>query len=410
MVGRSLEAAEILADQGVDVSVLDPRTLSPLDDAPILEDVARTGRALLVQEAPGHVGYTAEIAARITESPTLYRLLAPIRRLSGLNAPIPYAPQLESASVPQVPDIVEPPSPRGVRNTPPIPRWPRCARAWAQSIGSLTRPVAIRMPKMSMTMTEGEVSSWSVKVGDEITDGDTLRGDDRQGRHGRRVRGRGQGHPPERHGGATPSRSAASSVTWRVPRKRVSATSAIYWADRRVLDDRGSAPMPGHRPSGRVLPADVLVHPDQRLPLREDLSRLAHQPARQVVEHERQGMVPGLVEHAAGLAREPVLEVADVVRHQHVRPRPERLAAYRAGGRREDVAEVRDVVQPFRLARQALEGDLVTLHKTERSRPEPRELRLSCLVTGPNDPEIRADQVLLCTTLERGTRSRSRRA
>ena len=85
MVSRSLEAAEILADQGVDVSVLDPRTLSPLDDAPILEDVARTGRALLVQEAPGHVGYTAEIAARITESPTLYRLLAPIRRLSGLE-------------------------------------------------------------------------------------------------------------------------------------------------------------------------------------------------------------------------------------------------------------------------------------------------------------------------------------
>ncbi|HEY5421253.1 MAG TPA: transketolase C-terminal domain-containing protein, partial [Marmoricola sp.] len=107
MVSRSLEAAGVLADQGVDVSVLDPRTLSPLDDAPILEDVARTGRALLVQEAPGHVGFTAEIAARITESPTLYRLLAPIRRLSGLNAPIPYAPQLETASVPQVPDIVD---------------------------------------------------------------------------------------------------------------------------------------------------------------------------------------------------------------------------------------------------------------------------------------------------------------
>src|SRR6187401_3559274 len=92
MVSRSLEAADILADEGIDVSVIDPRTLTPLDDAPILEDVARTGRALLVQEAPGHVGFTAEIAARITESPTLYRLLAPIRRLSGLNAPIPYAP------------------------------------------------------------------------------------------------------------------------------------------------------------------------------------------------------------------------------------------------------------------------------------------------------------------------------
>ena len=107
MVSRALEAAETLAAEGVDASVLDPRTLSPLDDAPILEDVSRTGRALLVQEAPGHAGFTAEIAARITESPAIYRLLAPIKRLSGLDVPIPYAPQLESACVPQVPDIAE---------------------------------------------------------------------------------------------------------------------------------------------------------------------------------------------------------------------------------------------------------------------------------------------------------------
>ncbi len=107
MVSRALEAAETLAQEGLDCSVLDPRTLSPLDADPILADVSRTGRALLVQEAPGHVGYTAEIAARISESPTLYRLLAPIKRLSGLDVPIPYAPQLESACVPQVPDLVD---------------------------------------------------------------------------------------------------------------------------------------------------------------------------------------------------------------------------------------------------------------------------------------------------------------
>ncbi|GAA1916663.1 alpha-ketoacid dehydrogenase subunit beta [Nocardioides lentus] len=107
MVSRALEAAETLAADGIEVSVVDPRSLSPLDDAPILDDVSRTGRALLVQEAPGHVGFTAEIAARITESPAIYRLLAPIKRLSGLNAPIPYAPQLEKASVPQVDGIVE---------------------------------------------------------------------------------------------------------------------------------------------------------------------------------------------------------------------------------------------------------------------------------------------------------------
>ena len=107
MVSRALAAAETLTREGVDISVIDPRSLTPLDDAPIHEDVSRTGRALLVQEAPGHVGFTAELAARIAESPTVYRLLAPVKRLSGLDAPIPYAPQLEKASVPQVDDIVE---------------------------------------------------------------------------------------------------------------------------------------------------------------------------------------------------------------------------------------------------------------------------------------------------------------
>ncbi|QNN53863.1 alpha-ketoacid dehydrogenase subunit beta [Nocardioides mesophilus] len=107
MVSRSLEAAEQLAADGIDVSVIDPRTLSPLDDAPILEDISRTGRALLVQEAPGHVGFMAEVASRVVESSAVYRLLAPVRRLSGLDIPIPYAPQLESAAVPQVDAIID---------------------------------------------------------------------------------------------------------------------------------------------------------------------------------------------------------------------------------------------------------------------------------------------------------------
>jgi pyruvate/2-oxoglutarate/acetoin dehydrogenase E1 component len=107
MVSRCLDAADTLAAEGIDVSVIDPRTLTPLDVQPILDDVSRTGRALLVQEAPGHVGYMAEIASRIVESPAIFRLLAPIRRLSGLDAPIPYAPQLETASVPQVDSILE---------------------------------------------------------------------------------------------------------------------------------------------------------------------------------------------------------------------------------------------------------------------------------------------------------------
>ena len=98
MVGRSLEAAEVLADRGHRRHRASTRApSSPLDDAPILEAVARTGRALLVQEAPGHGGFTARDRRPDRRSrPPLYRLLAPIRRLSGLDAPIPYAPQLET--------------------------------------------------------------------------------------------------------------------------------------------------------------------------------------------------------------------------------------------------------------------------------------------------------------------------
>ncbi|MPY57630.1 alpha-ketoacid dehydrogenase subunit beta [Streptomyces spongiae] len=106
MVSRAEEAARQLAEDGITATVVDPRTLVPLDDATIISEVAATGRALLVQEAPRTCGYMAEIAALIADSDAFGRLRAPIRRLSGLDVPIPYAPQLERAAVPQVPDIV----------------------------------------------------------------------------------------------------------------------------------------------------------------------------------------------------------------------------------------------------------------------------------------------------------------
>jgi pyruvate dehydrogenase E1 component beta subunit len=106
MVGKSLAAAEELAAEGVEVTVVDPRTIKPLDEATILAEVATTGKALLVQEGARTGGFVAEIAARIAESDTFHSLKAPIVRLCGLDAPIAYAPELEKASVPQVPDIV----------------------------------------------------------------------------------------------------------------------------------------------------------------------------------------------------------------------------------------------------------------------------------------------------------------
>jgi pyruvate/2-oxoglutarate/acetoin dehydrogenase E1 component len=106
MVGRSLAAAAELAAEGIEVTVVDPRTITPLDEATILAEVAATGKALLVQESVRTGGFVAEIAARIAESDTFHALRAPIVRLCGLDVPMPYAPELEKAAVPQVPDIV----------------------------------------------------------------------------------------------------------------------------------------------------------------------------------------------------------------------------------------------------------------------------------------------------------------
>jgi len=106
MVGKSLAAAEELAGEGIDVTVVDPRTITPLDEATILSEVTATGKALLVQEAPRTAGFAAEIAARIAESDTFHTLKAPLVRLCGLDVPMAYGPELEKASVPQIPDIV----------------------------------------------------------------------------------------------------------------------------------------------------------------------------------------------------------------------------------------------------------------------------------------------------------------
>ncbi|MQA10617.1 MAG: alpha-ketoacid dehydrogenase subunit beta [Pseudonocardiaceae bacterium] len=106
MVSRALEAADQLAADGISATVVDPRTLKPLDSGSIVDAVVATGRALLVQEAPRSGGFMAEVAALIGDSPAFGYLRAPIRRLCGLDVPIPYAPQLERAAVPQVPDIV----------------------------------------------------------------------------------------------------------------------------------------------------------------------------------------------------------------------------------------------------------------------------------------------------------------
>jgi pyruvate dehydrogenase E1 component beta subunit len=101
---KSLEAAEILATEGVEVEVIDLRTLRPLDTDAILESVGRTRRALVVDEGWRSGGISAEISARITER-AFYELDAPVSRLCTAEVPIPYAKHLEDAALPQVETI-----------------------------------------------------------------------------------------------------------------------------------------------------------------------------------------------------------------------------------------------------------------------------------------------------------------
>lgn len=107
MVPRALEAATQLAQEGIELEVIDPRTLTPLDDAPLIESVKKTGRALVVHEAHKTGGFGGEVVSRIVESEAFDYLETPVRRLAGLDIPIPYNRTLEMNTVPQVNNIVE---------------------------------------------------------------------------------------------------------------------------------------------------------------------------------------------------------------------------------------------------------------------------------------------------------------
>jgi len=106
MVPKSLEAAEQLAGTGVEVEVIDPRTLAPLDVDTILESLHKTGRLLVVDETYAPCGIGAEIAAQVMER-GFDDLDAPVRRLNGLHAPVPYSPPLEAAMLPNPQTIAQ---------------------------------------------------------------------------------------------------------------------------------------------------------------------------------------------------------------------------------------------------------------------------------------------------------------
>jgi len=105
MVHRALEAAARLAAEGIDVEVIDPRTLNPLDEESILASVRKTQRLVIAYEAYERGGVGAEIAALVANKALDY-LDAPIERVASLNTPMPFSPKLENYVVPTEEKII----------------------------------------------------------------------------------------------------------------------------------------------------------------------------------------------------------------------------------------------------------------------------------------------------------------
>ena len=103
-VKETLEAADKLAGDGISAEVIDVATLRPLDFATIAESVGRTGRCVIVHEAPRTAGFGAEIAARLAEE-SMFDLVAPVERVTGYDTHIPLF-RLEMKYLPSVEKIV----------------------------------------------------------------------------------------------------------------------------------------------------------------------------------------------------------------------------------------------------------------------------------------------------------------
>jgi pyruvate dehydrogenase E1 component beta subunit len=106
MLHRAMKAAAVLAEEGIDAEVIDPRTLVPLDRQTIISSVEKTGRIVIVSEDVLTCGVASEISAVVAEN-ALFYLDAPVKRVSVPDTPIPFAPVMEQAVIPQEDRIIE---------------------------------------------------------------------------------------------------------------------------------------------------------------------------------------------------------------------------------------------------------------------------------------------------------------
>ena len=143
MIKEALEAADQLAAENIEAEVIDVATLKPLDSATILASVDRTGRLVIVHEAPMTCGYGAEIAARVAGG-AITSLLAPIERVTGYDTMMPY-PRTEAHYMPSVGA-----HPRG------------CAPHDGLHMSTFA------LPDLGEGLQEAEIVSWHVTEGDHV--------------------------------------------------------------------------------------------------------------------------------------------------------------------------------------------------------------------------------------------------
>lgn len=160
-VVRALRVAEQLADEhDVSVEVVDLRTLRPLDFDTVAESVAKTTRALCVEEGWSTYGITAELAARIQDA-CFDWLDAPLGRVGAAEVPMPYAKNLEQAALPGEGKIRgrRPPRPRSVRFHDPGGHEPRAARARSRAGPAPSTPPIATVFGLTTSVSDSSPSS-----------------------------------------------------------------------------------------------------------------------------------------------------------------------------------------------------------------------------------------------------------
>jgi pyruvate dehydrogenase E1 component beta subunit len=184
MLALALRAADELAVEGIEVEVVDPRTLVPLDLEAIVASVKRTNRLLICHEATERGGWAGEVAMQVMQEAFDF-LDAPISRVCGANVPVPYSGSLEPEVIPSQDDIasavrrlVEGATPAAAGEDDFRPATgapaPHKRAALSRGQGSAAGRWEIVMPRLSDTMTEGLVSRWLKAVGDPVAKGEAV--------------------------------------------------------------------------------------------------------------------------------------------------------------------------------------------------------------------------------------------